>query len=140
MYRVPERYEGVEDQAQRPDLVLHVALVALVQLLRAEAVAVVSAVALSPFPWRAPQAGQHPHPPVVDLFLAAVELVGQVPVALFTHSPAGRAATGVGRIGHGRVLELRRRRSHVNRTKMLKRQLFGRAGFALLRTRVLLAP
>jgi transposase len=29
---------------------------------------------------------------------------------------------------------------HVNRIKMLKRQLFGRAGFALLRKRVLLAP
>ncbi|MEU0950533.1 hypothetical protein ABZ379_49155 [Streptomyces canus] len=28
---------------------------------------------------------------------------------------------------------------HVNRTKMLKRQMFGRAGFALLRMRVLLA-
>ncbi|MFF3915777.1 hypothetical protein ACFYZB_20205 [Streptomyces sp. NPDC001852] len=27
----------------------------------------------------------------------------------------------------------------VNRTKMLKRQVFGRAGFALLRKRVLLA-
>jgi transposase len=37
-------------------------------------------------------------------------------------------------------LELWRRRSHVNRIKMLKRQLFGRAGFALLRKRVLLAP
>ena len=29
---------------------------------------------------------------------------------------------------------------HVNRIKMLKRQMFGRAGFALLRKRVLLAP
>ena len=29
---------------------------------------------------------------------------------------------------------------HVNRIKMLKRQLFGRAGSALLRKRVLLAP
>ncbi|MFE2571159.1 transposase [Streptomyces mirabilis] len=29
---------------------------------------------------------------------------------------------------------------HVNRIKMLKRQIFGRAGFALLRKRVLLAP
>jgi hypothetical protein len=29
---------------------------------------------------------------------------------------------------------------HVNRIKMLKRQLFGRAGFALLRKRVPLAP
>ncbi|MFE4255005.1 transposase [Streptomyces sp. NPDC056910] len=29
---------------------------------------------------------------------------------------------------------------HVNRIKMLKRQTFGRAGFALLRKRVLLAP
>ncbi|MGV9989135.1 transposase, partial [Streptomyces olivaceus] len=28
---------------------------------------------------------------------------------------------------------------HVNRIKMLKRQMFGRAGFALLRKRVLLA-
>jgi transposase len=28
---------------------------------------------------------------------------------------------------------------HVNRTKMLKRQMFGRAGFSLLRKRVLLA-
>jgi transposase len=28
----------------------------------------------------------------------------------------------------------------VNRIKMLKRQMFGRAGFALLRKRVLLAP
>ncbi|MFJ3770015.1 hypothetical protein ACIPQJ_34065 [Streptomyces sp. NPDC090082] len=28
---------------------------------------------------------------------------------------------------------------HVNRTKMLKRQMFGRAGFRLLRKRVLLA-
>ncbi|SCF93690.1 Transposase [Streptomyces sp. MnatMP-M27] len=29
---------------------------------------------------------------------------------------------------------------HVNRNKMLKRQMFGRAGFELLRKRVLLAP
>ncbi|MFE1907376.1 transposase [Streptomyces gardneri] len=29
---------------------------------------------------------------------------------------------------------------HVNRIKMLKRQMFGRAGFHLLRKRVLLAP
>jgi Transposase and inactivated derivatives len=29
---------------------------------------------------------------------------------------------------------------HVNRIKTLKRQMFGRAGFALLRKRVLLAP
>ncbi|APU44059.1 transposase [Streptomyces sp. TN58] len=29
---------------------------------------------------------------------------------------------------------------HVNRIKMLKRQMFGRAGFTLLRKRVLLAP
>ncbi|GAA2930847.1 hypothetical protein GCM10011428_55350 [Streptomyces violaceus] len=29
---------------------------------------------------------------------------------------------------------------HVNRIKMLKRQMFGRAGFALLRKRVLLYP
>jgi transposase len=29
---------------------------------------------------------------------------------------------------------------HVNRLKMLKRQMFGRAGFQLLRKRVLLAP
>jgi transposase len=29
---------------------------------------------------------------------------------------------------------------HVNRIKMLKRQMFGRSGFALLRKRVLLAP
>ncbi len=29
---------------------------------------------------------------------------------------------------------------HVNRIKVLKRQMFGRAGFALLRKRVLLAP
>lgn len=29
---------------------------------------------------------------------------------------------------------------HVNRIKMLKRQMFGRAGFALLMKRVLLAP
>jgi len=29
---------------------------------------------------------------------------------------------------------------HVNRIKILKRQMFGRAGFALLRKRVLLAP
>ena len=29
---------------------------------------------------------------------------------------------------------------HVNRIKMLKRQMFGRAGFGLLRKRVLLAP
>ncbi|MFI0716014.1 hypothetical protein ACH4SK_36515 [Streptomyces inhibens] len=29
---------------------------------------------------------------------------------------------------------------HVNRIKMLKRQIFGRAGFRLLRKRVLLAP
>ncbi|MER5299673.1 transposase [Streptomyces lasiicapitis] len=29
---------------------------------------------------------------------------------------------------------------HVNRIKMLKRQMFGRAGFALLRKRVLLTP
>ncbi|MEU8546238.1 transposase [Streptomyces roseoverticillatus] len=31
-------------------------------------------------------------------------------------------------------------KGHVNRIKMLKRQMFGRAGFALLRKRVLLAP
>ena len=29
---------------------------------------------------------------------------------------------------------------HVNRIKMLKRQMFGRSGFELLRKRVLLAP
>jgi transposase len=33
----------------------------------------------------------------------------------------------------------RRRRGNVNRIKMIKRQMYGRAGFTLLRKRVLLA-
>jgi ABC-type branched-subunit amino acid transport system ATPase component len=55
--------------------------------------------------------------------------------------PAGSGKTTVCRLGHhamvaawGHVVE-----GHVNRIKRLKRQMFGRAGFPLLRKRVLLA-
>ena len=62
-----------------------------------------------------------------------VEKYAIVPVTAASGSPAASMSSRY------RPLQPRPRRSHVNRIKMLKRQMYGRANPALLRKRVLLA-